>query len=123
MTLITDRAELASLAQSFDGKQCSDCQALSCIGWESIPGSFTTKSLEQVATLRPEDAAECWDEDHPNGTNFWSEAAPISMGFHPYNKSDVYKCKQCGCLYLRYTECGGYYVDERIRLLDPKLIS
>lgn len=81
-----------------------------------------TISLECVGTLRVEDAPECWEEDLPKGMTIWSKDAPISTPFHPYNKSDVYECKHCRAKYLRYTECGGYYVDERIRELNPKLI-
>ena len=124
MTKSLNRDELLSIAKSFDSKdKCSDCQSLCCAGWESIPGGFTTKSLECIGTLRVEDASECWDEDHPNGTDMWSKDAPISIAFHPYNKSDVFECKHCGCKYLRYTEAGGYYVDERIRELNSTLIS
>ena len=115
---------LLGFAQSFEGKsKCADCQSLSCAGWESIPGGFITNALECIGTLRVVDSPECWEEYHPKGTNIWSKDAPISAAFHPYNKSDVYKCKYCGCKYLRYTECGGYYVDERIRELNVNLIT
>lgn len=124
MTNSVDREMLLGFAQSFEGKtKCVDCQSLSCAGWESIPGGFLTNSLEYIGTLRVEDAPECWEEDHPKGTTIWSKDAPISVLFHPYNKSDVYECKHCGCKYLRYTECGGYYVDERIRELSGHLIT
>ncbi len=119
-----NRDELLSLAKSFDPKdKCPDCLSLSCKGWESIPGGFMTNSLECVGTLRVEDAPECWEEDLLKGMTIWSTDAPISTAFHPYNKSDVFECKHCGAKYLRYTECGGYYVDERIRELNAKLIS
>jgi hypothetical protein len=124
MTNSVDREILLGFAQSFAGKtKCVDCQSLSCAGWESIPGGFLTNSLECIGTLRVEGAPECWEEDHPKGTSMWSKDAPISILFHPYNKSDVYECKHCGCKYLRYTECGGYYVDERIRELNGHLIT
>ena len=102
---------------------CPKCSSLVCTGWETVPGSFDLDCLKPIGTLRIEGAAERWEEDHPNGTNIWSENAPISIEFHPYNRSDVCECKQCGRKYLRYTEYGGYYVDERIRALDPKLIT
>jgi hypothetical protein len=124
MTKSLNREELLFIAQSFDpGNKCSDCQSLNCQGWESIPGGFITNSLECIGTLRIENAPECWEEDHPKGTTIWSKDAPISISFHPYNKSDVYECKHCRSKYLRYTECGGYYVDERIRELRAELIS
>ena len=124
MTKCLDREKLLSLAHSVDPKEkCPECVSLNCVGWESIPGGFITNSLECIGTLRSDDVPECWEEDHPKGTNIWSKDAPISISFHPYNKSDVFACKHCGSKYLRYTECGGYYVDERIRELNADLIS
>ena len=124
MTKSLNRDELLTLAKSFNLKdKCPDCSSLSCAGWETIPGGFMTASLECVGTLRVEDAPEYWEEDLPKGMTIWSKDAPISIASHPYNKSDVYACKQCGCKYVRYTECGGYYVDERIRELRAELIS
>jgi hypothetical protein len=34
----------------------------------------------------------------------------------------VWQCVQCGRAFLRYTEFGGYYVEERIRELRAQLI-
>ena len=104
-------------------ESCLDCSSLSCAGWESVPGSFELNKLKSLGTLRVKDAEEFWDEYHPNGTNIWSESAPISIKHHPYNRSDVFECITCQKKFLRYTEYGGYYVDERIRELNPKLIS
>ena len=119
-----NRSELLDIANSAPSKaNCPKCESLACVGWETVPGSFDLNCLKPIGTLRIEGAPEFWEEDHPEGTNLWSENAPISIQFHPYNRSDVYECKECGSKYLRYTEYGGYYVDERIRALDPKLIS
>ena len=41
----------------------------------------------------------------------------------PYNRCDLWQCKACPRTYLRYTESGGYYEDERIRALDPALVD
>jgi hypothetical protein len=118
------RNQLLEIANSPEPKMdCPKCVSLICIGWESVPGLFDLNCLKPIGTLRIEGAPECWEEDHPEGTNLWSENAPISIQFHPYNRSDVCECKQCGRKYLRYTEYGGYYLDERIRALDPNLIS
>jgi hypothetical protein len=34
----------------------------------------------------------------------------------------VAQCTVCGRCALRYVEAGGYYVEPRIRALDPRLI-
>jgi hypothetical protein len=113
--------EIANSPKTFD--DCPECAPLSCEGWESVPSSFEIKKLQTLGTLRIEGAEDCWDEFHPDGTNIWSKDAPISIKHHPYNRSDVCECIRCKKKFLRYTEYGGYYVDERIRELHPNLIA
>jgi hypothetical protein len=119
-----NRDQLLDIARSTKNSGgCTECTPLSCAGWESVPGSFELNKLQIIGTLRIEGAEEIWDEYHPDGTNIWSKGAPISIKHHPYNRSDVYECISCKRKFLRYTEYGGYYVDERIRELDQNLIS
>lgn len=116
--------QLLEIAQSSATKEkCEGCSPLSCKGWESMPSGFDSKLLIPIGTLRIEGVQESWDEYHPNGTNQWSSDAPISATHYPYNRSDVFECKSCKRKYLRYTEYGGYYLDERIRELNPDLIT
>lgn len=116
-------SQLLTLAQTVKTNEgCASCAPLSCPGWESLPSVFNPASLELVGTLRQDDSEESWDEFHPKGTQIWSSDAPIAVKFHPYNKCNIYQCKHCTRLFLRYTEYGGYYVDERIRELRANLI-
>ena len=102
---------------------CPQCAAISARGWESLPGGFDREALRQVGTLRvPGDEEPTLLEHHPAGTNAWSPDAPIAPGFFPYNRCDVWACQGCGRPFLRYTEYGGYYVEERIRPVDPALV-
>jgi len=118
------RDQLLEIASSEKmSESCLDCSSLSCAGWESVPSSFELNKLKLLGTLRVDGAEECWDEYHPNGTNIWSEDAPISIKHHPYNQSDVFECISCRKKFLRYTEYGGYYIDQRIRELNLKLIA
>lgn len=118
-----DTSQLLQIAQSPQTQsECESCAPLSCKGWESMPSGFDSEILIPVGTLRIEGAQESWDEHHPDGTNQWSSDAPISATHYPYNRSDVFECKSCKRKYLRYTEYGGYYLDERIRELNPDLI-
>ena len=88
-----------------------------------MPGSFDRKALRKVGTLRiPGDNEPTLLEHHPAGTNGWSPDAPIAPIFFPYNRCDVWQCANCARLFLRYTEYGGYYEEERIRPLDPQLV-
>ena len=102
---------------------CVQCTAISARGWESVPGGFGRDALRKVGTLR-----QAGDEDptllehHPAGTNAWSADAPIAPAFFPYNRCDVWECVGCRRPFLRYTEYGGYYVEERIRPVDAALV-
>lgn len=103
---------------------CHTCRALVCPGWESLPGSFDRNQLRRVGTLRNGgDEEPPVQEHHPAGTNSWSVDAPIAPAFFPYNRCDVWQCVACGRAFLRYTEFGGYYEDERIRALNPTLVD
>jgi hypothetical protein len=100
-------------------ERCPVCGGLRCPGWEAIPGGFDATGLQQVGTLRDPDVYEpTVEEYHPDGTRTWDAAAPIAPAFHPYNKSDVLQCVQCRRAFLRWTEYGGYYREDRIRDLD-----
>lgn len=88
-----------------------------------MPGSFDRRALVRVGTLGDEAQAEpTLDEHHPHGTHGWSADAPIAPAFHPYNRCDVWRCAACRRVFLRYTEYGGYYEDERVRPVDPALV-
>lgn len=102
---------------------CTACAAVAHAGWESLPGGFDASVLERVGTLRaPGDEEPTVEEFHPDGTNAWSPDAPIALAWFPCNRSEVWRCRRCARVYLRYTEYGGYYEEERIRRLDPALV-
>lgn len=118
-----NREQLLEIAKSSKvAEACTECSSLSCCGWESVPGYFSLGKLRVLGTLKRESVEECWDEYHPNGTHLWSADAPISIEHHPYNRSEVLECSGCKRTFLHYTEYGGYYLDERIRELNARLI-
>ena len=105
------------------GEPCSHCAALVCPGWESLPGGFERTVLQRIGTLRrPDDEEPTLEEHHPDGTRTAAASAPIAPPFFPYNRCDVWHCIACKRAFLRYTEYGGYCVDERIRALDARLV-
>ena len=118
-------SQLIELARQADGAAaCDVCAPLQQRGWESMPGHFDRERLQRVGTLRaPGEDEPTLQEHHPAGTRYWSPDAPIAPAFHPSNRCDVWQCTACGRAFLRYTEYGGYYHDERVRLLDPALID
>ena len=121
---MTPADDLIAMAKAVDAAaQCQRCSALVCKGWESLPGGFDQSSLRRVGTLRdPDDGDPTLAEYHPAGTHGWSNDAPIALGWYPYNRCDVWQCVGCGKPFLRYTEFGGYYTDERIREVQAELV-
>lgn len=117
--------KLRALAQrAASGVACGSCSELVCPGWESLSGAFDRSRLRRVGTLvRSGDDDPTLDEHHPTGTHAWSADAPIAPAFFPYNRCDVWQCAGCSRAFLRYTEYGGYYEDERIRELNGELVD
>lgn len=123
MTGFVNPKQLQELAHAIShDDQCATCAPINYPGWESLPVVFDQGSLKLIGTLKLEDAPENWEEFHPHGTQIWSPDAPIAIGFHPYNRCDLYQCVDCSRIYLRYTEFGGYYIDQRIRALNAQLV-
>ena len=100
------------------------CSLQHCAGWESVNDTtWPAAQMQQVATLRdPEVYEPTFEEHHPLGTRYESADAPVALKFFPYNRCDVYACSKCQQHVLRYTEFGGYYVDQRARRLNTALL-
>jgi hypothetical protein len=106
------------------GAGCAHCQELHATGWESVTGPLGAPLLEPVGTLRdPAIEEPALEERHTPGTHYWHARAPIVPVLYPYNRCTVWRCPQCHRGFLQYTEAGGYYVDHRLRELDPSLIE
>jgi len=67
----------------------------------------------------PDEAEPTVPELHAQGSRYESPHAPIAPDWFPYNRCDVWACVACGRGFLQYTEFGGYYVDHRLREVDP----
>jgi len=123
MSIIRSATELKDLlARSPIAKPCN-CGIGACAGWESVTEErWPASQMQAVATLRDPDIYEpTFEERHPHGTRYDSPDAPVAVNFFPYNRCDLWHCRQCGRHLLRYTEFGGYYVDHRVRELSPGL--
>ncbi len=120
-----DAAALRELAAGADAAApCAACAVLAKPGWEALPSTFDAARLQRVATLRdPQDEDPTLAEHHPAGTHSWSPDAPIAPGWFPYNRCDVWQCAACARPFLRYTEYGGYYIEERIRPVQANLVT
>jgi hypothetical protein len=116
--------ELVKLAVASDSvaSKCA-CDVESHLGWTRIPVSFPEAQMRVVGTFVDDPYAEpTFAEFHPGGTNYWSVDAPIALHYFPYNRCSVLQCVECGRACLKYVEAGGYYVEPRIRALNPQLI-
>ena len=112
----------ASMREESKARTCA-CLAAQQAAWESITDDRWPASLDKAGSLRDPTIDEpTFEEFHPNGTRYGSPDAPIAFGWFPFNRCDVYRCSRCGSAFLRYTEYGGYYVDHRVRMVDPQLI-
>ncbi len=99
------------------------CAQRVCPGWESVPAPLGEPLLRRLGTLRDADEAEpTFEEGHEGGSRYESPNAPIVPGYFPYNRCEVWACRACGRGFLQYTEFGGYYVDHRLRQVDPALV-
>lgn len=118
------RAAVAELAHAHaEAAPCPTCRPYASPGWESFPASQDGAALHaQGALWLPGDDEPTLEEHRPVGVDAWSAEAPISLTHHPYNRCEVWTCKACGFPFLRYTEYGGYYIDQRIRELRAALV-
>lgn len=99
------------------------CAHLVCPGWESVSAPIGEPLLRHLGTLRDvADEDPTLEEQHAGGTRYGSPAAPIAPDFYPYNRCEAWACRQCGRGFVQYTEFGGYYIDHRVREVDPRRV-
>lgn len=116
-------AEVANLAHRAGHHACcAQCQPYASPGWESFPGTVSDAALTPVGSLwlAGEDEPTLEEPVRAPGVDAWSALSPVDLALHPYNRCQVWACRQCGKPFLRYTEYGGYYEDQRIRELQPE---
>jgi hypothetical protein len=101
-----------------------DCPLQQHDGWQSIAEHrWPQEHLKERGTLRKSNFEEpSFVEHHPNGTRFESSNAPVAVEFFPYNRCMVFSCDLCHQVALKYTEAGGYYVEQRARRITTELI-
>jgi hypothetical protein len=121
-----DAQALRALGESFTPRVCT-CSVRACAGWESVTEDrWPKRQMLKVGTLRdaidpfsPATAEPTFEEFHPEATRYESPDAPIAPRYFPYNRCDAFACSTCQRILLKYTEFGGYYVDHRVRALQP----
>lgn len=119
-----DTPELIALAQrSSQIEAACTCQKSRLAGWSTQPLSLPDAQLKDIGTLAEMDPeAASYEEYLPEGLHYSSDNAPIAPRYFPYNRCAVSECVSCARCFLRYTEGGGYFVDKRIRQLNPEVI-
>jgi hypothetical protein len=99
------------------------CSRWVCPSWESVTERPGEPQFACIGTLRvPGEDEPTLTEWHPQGTRYGSPRAPISVRHFPFNRCEVWRCRTCGRGLLQYTEYGGYYIDHRVREIDPALV-
>jgi hypothetical protein len=101
-----------------------DCSVGACSSWQAVAGHRWPKDMMQrLGTLRESFEVEPgFEEFHPADTRYESENAPIAPRSYPYNRCELHRCTECRRVLLKYTEAGGYYVEDRVRELQAGLI-
>ena len=121
--LLSSDAIMALARTSSAVERPCTCRIDSFREWTRVPADFPQAQMRPAGTLMPDPYAEpTYAEYHPHGTNYWSPDAPIALRHFPANRCTVQQCSVCERACLRYVEAGGYYVEPRIRALDPRLI-
>jgi hypothetical protein len=119
-----DFDDLMRLALASDAvtRACA-CDLRAYREWTRIPASFPEQQMRLAGTLVDDPYLEAtYAEFHPAGTHYWSADAPIAWRHFPYNRCEVLLCSVCERCCLKYVEAGGYYVEPRVRLLEPELL-
>ena len=124
-----DAQALRTLGESFTPRVCT-CSVGACAGWESVTEDrWPKRQMLKVGALRdatdpfsPATAEPTFEEFHPEATRYESPDAPIAPRYFPYNRCDAFACSTCQRILLKYTEFGGYYVDHRVRALQPEKV-
>jgi hypothetical protein len=116
--------DLVALARSSATVTCNcGCGIQALREWTRIPMDFPQAQMRRIGTLLEDPYLEpTHAEYHPDRTGYWSADAPIAPRYYPYNRCTVQRCTVCGRSCLSYVEAGGYYVEPRIRALDPALL-
>ncbi len=121
-------ADTLRLLAAQAGTPCDSCASVAGDGWQPVPSSVERDRLQLLGRLPAPDSADgtgydaTLEEYHPDGSDYWSPAAPIALGWFPYNRSTAWRCARCAGVFLRTTEYGGYYEEERIRRVSPALV-
>jgi hypothetical protein len=98
------------------------CAHLRCTGWESVGAPLAPPLVRRLGTLVDPDDPDPTVEEVP-GSRYWAADTPIDPAYFPVNRCTVWACVSCGRGFLQYTEYGGYYIDHRLRQVDPALVA
>jgi hypothetical protein len=120
---VMDDTALRAAASAAPTRPCT-CTVGPCLAWESLAENrWPTAGMVKLGSLRdPEIYEPTFEEFHPQDTRYESVEAPVAVKFFPYNRCDVFSCRQCSRSLMRYTEFGGYYLDHRVRELRAQLL-
>lgn len=103
---------------------CAQCASVQAPGWVTWPAGVPESVVAPVGALwLADDDEPTYDELRPLDMDPWLPEVPISLPHYPANRCTVWACTACQKPFLRYTEYGGYYVDARVRELDPQRLA
>jgi hypothetical protein len=126
VAVLLDAATLRAALSASAG--CAHCARLRGSAWESVSEPLAAPAYELLGSLRDasldEPTLEERHADTPEGrTHYWHPRAPLALHHYPCNRCTAWRCPSCQRGFVQYTEAGGYYLDHRVRAIDPALIE
>lgn len=117
--------EFISLLDNEKSNNCTFCNKQLFINWENIKKGDLDRldTLGEFADSENYINLHGYRELHPNGTNYWSNDAPIAIAYYPYHESEIKMCPSCNAVFLHYIEYAGHAPQKRLRLARKSLVS
>jgi len=117
--------EFLSLVDKGNQKVCENCTKELYVSWGNISKEMD-QALDVIGIFQNSDyyiEKNGYTEFHPEGTNYWSENAPIAIAYYPYHESKIRVCKKCSTVFLNYTDYAGHAPQNRIRQVRKDIIA
>ena len=118
------KGQLHDLVESSNETNCQSCNHDKFISWgnKSQEEIDRLELIGEIANNEKNVKNNGYKEYHPNGTNYWSENAPVALAFYPYHESKVLRCPDCYSVFLHYVEYQGHAPQKRVRWINKKVV-
>lgn len=109
---------LRQIIQENKSKSCATCNKESKRRLTNSEG--LEKSLRKLGDIQVSEN-KGYELYTVNGSNPFSESAPVSLSHYPYNDSSVYQCHDCLAIFIIYLETGGHAARYQARWVRDEI--